>query len=115
MAKKKKIIIYSKWCLECDYSEEFTDIKMLTQREGIEMSVVRTAYRPLRHHKAVKIWASANGIEEKNAQDYPPFIVKGRSVTTFMDYAKQCKNKLARSGKKKGMKECVETAENQKE
>lgn len=106
MKKAKKapdVLIYSKWCVKCDYPEELQAIQTWAMHENLNVEVVRTAYRPKDHKKAVELWASMQGIPEDEAQDYPAFVVYNDIVELeeFVCMIKDTKNKLVKEGETK--------------
>lgn len=88
----KKITIWSKYCVSCLWYEEWMAISNYAQHEGIDLKVKRTVYRPDWHYRATKLYGS---------NDYDVFVVVGKKVEDFMEFAEKCKNKLVKPGKKK--------------
>ncbi len=93
MTRRAKAVIYTKYCLSCEYPEEWQAILSWYSHEGIDIKVKRTAYRPDWHKKAVKIWGG---------EDYLAFIQIGKGkAKDIMIEANKCKNKLAQLGRTK--------------
>lgn len=105
LSKKKKpeIIIYSKWCLHCEEAAFMVSFDEWCLHKGLTYEVHRTAYRPWWHKKAVGLWASAAGITEEEAKDYPSFVVwKGiKTIEEFARMIKREKDKSVKEGKTK--------------
>lgn len=109
------LIIYSKWCLQCDYPEELLTINQWAMRRDLDTQIIRTAYRPADHQKAARLWAESQKLTTEAAQDYPAFVVDRSSKPTRIIGLKELcemitqdtteyelKNKLVKEGKIKG-------------
>lgn len=105
LLKKQKadIIIYSKWCLTCEQPADMIAIDEYCLHNNLTYEVRRTAYRPWWHKKAIELWASAAGITEEEAKDYPSFVVWKdiKTIEEFVKMIEDAKNKLAKGGKNK--------------
>lgn len=111
--KKKKeeydVLIYSKWCVECEYPESMKEIQEWALHEGLSYKVIRTAYAPADHTEATELWATMLGIdthikeEREKAESYPPFVVYNDIVKLeeFIKMIKDTKNKMVEEGKAK--------------
>lgn len=100
MAKSKKITIWSKYCVRCLWYDDYMAIVNYAQHEGIGVKVRRTVYRPDWHWRATKLYGS---------DDYDVFVVRGKKVENFMEFAKKCRNKLVKAGKEKEVGDDVPT------
>lgn len=89
---RKKIIVYTKYCLSCLYPDEHLELIKWAQRKDTKIEWRRTTYRPIWHAKASKLYGS---------EDYSSFVVKNGKVIDFMDFIKSCKNKITPEGEKK--------------
>lgn len=49
-----KLVIYTKFCLECVYDTEYQAIKSWAIKNNVDVTVLRTAYNPLHHSVATK-------------------------------------------------------------
>lgn len=87
-----KVIIYTKYCLDCMWADEWLKVTSWLQHERIALKVKRTTYRPDWHQVATKLFGS---------EDYTAFAVVNGEVIDFMEFAKDCKNKLVELGKTK--------------
>ncbi len=81
------IIVYAKFCISCDYPDEWDKFLDWAQRNGETFKVVRTIYRPEDHKRASEIYDS---------EDYPPFVVTD-DVIDFLDFVKKITSKKKRS------------------
>ena len=88
-----KVIVYTKFCLECFYENEIKTLKQFTFQEQAKLIIKRTAYRPSLHAKAVKIYGS---------DKYSAFVQYGEIIIDIPDFANFCKNKMIKRGKRKG-------------
>lgn len=87
-----KAIIYTKYCLDCMWPDEWLSVTSWLQHQGISLKIKRTTYRPDWHKVATKLY---------DGDDYRAFVLLDGKVTDFMDFAKECKNKLIELGKTK--------------
>lgn len=85
-----KVIVYTKWCLECVWPEEVKILRIWASDKNIK--VKRTSYRPDWHRKATKLYGS---------EDYDAFVVYKGKVEDFVSFVNDCKNKLVKEGKLK--------------
>lgn len=100
-----EVVIYSKWCIQCDHLEELLLVNSWALHRDLDVQVIRTAYRPADHKRAVQLWASHKGVPEDEAQDYPAFVVHD-SIMSLKDFVEMIteedvKNKLIKEGKTK--------------
>lgn len=83
------IVVYSKYCLECDEAtaSDLTTLKTWATQAGLDVIVVRTAYRPADHARAAEIYGSA---------DYPAIVVwkEVKTLKEFAEMIKSSSNKL---------------------
>lgn len=99
------VVIYSKWCISCDQPDELLAIQLWALHNDLDVQVVRTAYKPADHNRAVRLWASHQGVSEEEAQDYPAFVVRD-SIMSLKDFVEMIakdnvKNKMVKEGKSK--------------
>lgn len=87
-----KVIIYTKYCLDCMWPQEWLNVVSWLQHERATLKVKRTTYRPDWHKVATKLYGS---------DDYTAFVVVNGEVIDFMEFTKDCKNKLVELGKTK--------------
>ena len=101
--KKADVIIYSKWCLQCEEAAFMIALDEWCLHKKLTYEVRRTAYRPWWHQKAIELWASAAGITEEEAKSYPSFVVWKdiKTVEEFGEMIKKEKNKMVGEGKTK--------------
>lgn len=101
--KKPDIIIYSKWCLTCERPGDMIAIDEYCLHNELTYEVRRTAYRPWWHQKAVELWASAAGISEEEAKEYPSFVVWKdiKTIEEFVRMIENSKDKSVKEGKTK--------------
>lgn len=97
--KTQKLVIYTKFCLDC-VTPEFWDIfRKRAFGEGYSLKVIRTAYRPFSHKKASSIWGD---------DSYFAFVVfpngDAMKMERAIDMWDEAKNKMVKSGKKKSTK-----------
>ncbi len=85
----KKIVIYTKWCLGCMWPEESRIVLLATSLENARIKVRRVTYRPDWERIAARLYGS---------EDYDAFVVINKKVIDYMEFAKQCKNKLIKAG-----------------
>ncbi len=101
------IVIYSKWCIQCEHPEWLLALNIWAQTQGLTTQVIRTAYRPADHQKATELWASRSNTPKdetpEEAADYPSFIVWEEiiSLKGFIEMIKEPKNKMVKGGKTK--------------
>lgn len=101
--KDYDVLIYSKWCLDCDFPKEAQEIGNWVRHEGLTVRIIRTAYRPEEHGKATELWAAARDLPEEEAQDYATFVVYNDVIELkeFVKMIKECKNKMIKEGETK--------------
>ncbi len=92
----RKVTIYTKYCLDCMWAEEWLHVTSWLQHERTALKVKRTTYRPDWHQVATKLYGS---------EDYTAFVVFNEEVIDFMEFAKDCKNKLVELGKTKEIRD----------
>lgn len=92
MTGRNKIYIYTKYCADCMWPDEMVAIKGYAQHFGLELVIKRTTFRPEWHKEAAELYGS---------EEYKAFVMEGKKVVEIMDFAKDCKNKLIKAGKKK--------------
>lgn len=101
--KNQKLTVYTKFCLDCVMPEFW---KMFRQRafdEGYTIKVIRTSYRPFAHKKAV---ASCGDEHYFSFAVFPDGkVLKLEGAINMWDNAR---NKLVKSGKKKGGRKNVQ-------
>lgn len=104
------VVIYSKWCVECDQPLRVSMIESWAEKKKLKVQIVRTAYRPADHEEAVKLWAKSNGLnlESKSAreiaEEYPTFIVYDKTIATLKEFVRMItnsKNKMVKGGSTK--------------
>lgn len=101
--KDYDILIYSKWCLECDYPDEVRELNLWSMKNNLSYKIIRTVYRPKDHKRAIELWSSRAGVTDGESEDYPPFVVYNdiTSFKEFIDMIKDTKNKLVEEGETK--------------
>lgn len=99
------VVIFSKWCVECENHLAFTMIRSWAQKNNLELQIIRTAYRPADHKEAMKLWAKACGLAldteegEALAAEYPVFVVHDGAIATVKEFVKVItKNKMVKEG-----------------
>ena len=93
----KKLTVYTKFCLPCVMEEFWAMFQKEALKQGYEIKVVRTTYRPFAHKKATEIWGG---------DGYTAFGVfpdgKALTLERIMDmWIDNVKNKRVKAGKKK--------------
>lgn len=96
----KKLLVYTKFCLPCIAPEFWDMFQKEALKQGYEIKVCRTTYRPFAHKKATEIWGD---------DGYTAFGVfpdgQAISLERIMDmWTDNVKNKRVKSGKKKSRK-----------
>lgn len=93
---KKKVTLYTKFCLNCYWPKQSIAIRQWAEREGMQLIVKRTAYRPDWHKEAVVLYGNA---------DYTAFLVhEDGSMDDFVSFADKLRTKPFRGGRKKEVK-----------
>lgn len=101
------IVIYSKWCVSCEYPRDLQIIQSWAQQNDLELQIVRTAYRPADHAEAMQLWAKREDAPANETEDelacYPIFVVyQGiKTLRKFVKMITDAKNKLVPEGETK--------------
>lgn len=102
---KGDIILYSKWCVECDYPDELQAINTYATRHDLELQIIRTAYRPADHDRATEIWGCRDGVSEEDAESYSAFVPYKDKIYTLEEFTEMIgddvKNKMIKEGETK--------------
>ena len=96
------IVIYSKWCVSCDSPEDLLAINMWALNNNLEVKVIRTAYRPADHRKAVELWSCRDDLKTR-PEDYPAFVIYNgvHTLGEFIKMISNTKDKMFKGGKTK--------------
>lgn len=88
------VIVYSKYCIECEEPLELQMLKDWAQRQDLVIQIIRTAYKPADHKQAAEIYGN---------EDYPCFVVTDdvKTLKEFAHMISEQKNKLVKEGKTK--------------
>lgn len=98
------IVIYSKWCVTCDRPDELLAINLYALHNNLDVQVIRTAYRPADHKKAIELWSCR---DPKTGDDYPIFVVYKDGLYTLEEFVEMIgedstlKDKMVKEGKTK--------------
>lgn len=100
---KGDIIIYTKWCIECEHPEWLLAINLYGVHNDLDVQVIRTQYRPADHKKAVELWSSRDDIKEEDAENYSTFVVQNgvHTMKEYLEMISDTKNKLVKDGETK--------------
>lgn len=77
----RKIKIYTKFCLACQWPKETDIINRWADKYGFKIKVIRTTYRPARHAEASRLWGN---------DGYQAFVNYRGINTRFVDFAEEC-------------------------
>ncbi len=95
-----KITVYTKFCLSCVMPEFWDMFQKEALKQGYNIKVCRTTYRPFAHKKATEIWGG---------DDYTAFGVFPDGAATTLErimdmWIDNVKDKRVKAGKKKAAK-----------
>lgn len=91
---KGDIIVYTKWCIECEHPEWLIAINAYAMHNDLDVQVIRTQYHPADHKKASELWGG---------EDYSTFVLADgvHTMKEYLEMISDTKNKLVKRGKTK--------------
>ena len=100
---KNKATIYTKFCLNCVWPEEWIALQEWARRSGIRIIVKRTSYDPVEHQNALKY----------RGGDYKAFVLFDGKATDFDEFinkikGEKCDVQRSIKSKKSIRVDCVE-------
>lgn len=100
---KGDIIVYTKWCIECEHPEWLLAINLYALHNNLDVQVIRTQYKPADHNKAAELWSSRSDVKEDDAEKYSTFVVHDGIYTMkeYLEMISDTKDKLVKEGKTK--------------
>lgn len=96
----KKLLVYTKFCLPCIMEEFWANFQKEALKQGYEIKVCRTTYRPFAHKKATEIWGG-DGYTAFGVFPDGQAIALERIFDMWID---NVKDKQVKTGKKKAKK-----------
>lgn len=100
---KGDIVVYTKWCIECEHPEWLLAINMYALNSDLDVQVIRTQYHPADHDKATELWSSRLDVKAEDAEKYSTFVVHDGiyKIEEYLKMISDTKNKLIKEGKTK--------------
>lgn len=100
---KGDIIIYTKWCIECEHPEWLLAINMYALNKDLDVQVIRTQYHPADHKKAAELWSSRSDVATEDAENYSYFVIDNGiyKMKEYLEMISEAKNKLVEEGNTK--------------